>query len=96
MVVIQKKRVFNFILEFNSNSLLNFLFVKNIVEQIGKDDLRAIEDFISAKKFLFGETPCVEDSIIFSYTCQFVYTDHGPLNKYIISITFIFQMFLSI
>ena len=57
--------------------------------QIGKCDLKAIEDFIGDKKFLFGEKPCVEDSVIFAHTCQFVFVDQGPLNKYITSNKFI-------
>ena len=51
--------------------------------QIAKADLKSLEDFVLNKKFLFGENPCVEDAIVFSLICQFVYVDKGELNKYV-------------
>ena len=50
--------------------------------QIAKDDLKALETFISNKKYLFGDFPCVEDACVFSYTCQLLYIDSGPLNNH--------------
>ena len=55
------------------------------VFEIGKADLNAIEDFIGNKKYLFGDSPIAEDAVIFSFTCQLVYYDKGPLNKYLTS-----------
>ena len=52
------------------------------VLQIAKDDLSALENFISNKKYLFGENPCVEDAVVFSYTCQIFFIDRSPLHDY--------------
>jgi glutathione S-transferase len=53
--------------------------------KIAKEDLKALEDFISNKKYLFGDHPCVEDAVVFAWTCQFLYVDTGPLNKHFTS-----------
>ena len=54
----------------------------NLVLDIGKSDLNALENFLSNKKYLFGNNPCVEDAIIFGFTSQIYFVDSGPLNKY--------------
>jgi hypothetical protein len=53
------------------------------VFEIGKTDLNSIEDFIGNKKYLFGDNPCTEDAVIFSFICQLVYFDNGPFNKHL-------------
>ena len=63
--------------------ILNFAFFS--VFEIGKADLKAIEDFIGNKKYLFGDSPIAEDAVIFSFTCHLVYYDNVPLNKYLTS-----------
>jgi glutathione S-transferase len=55
------------------------------VLQIARADLKALEDFIGNKKFLFGENPCVEDAIVFSWTCQLAFVGQSPLNKLFIA-----------
>ena len=56
-----------------------------LVLEIGKSDLRAVERFIGNNKYLFGNNPCVEDAVIFSFTTQTFYQDSGPLNEFLIS-----------
>jgi hypothetical protein len=57
------------------------------VHKIGMDDLKAINDYIGSKKFLFGDKPCNEDASIFGMICQIVHHDKGPLNEFITSKT---------
>jgi hypothetical protein len=68
-------------------SLFSFKSVKKIsnfeVYQIGRDDLKALEDFLGAKRFLFGDRPCNEDAMLFSFISQIVNLDQGPLNAYL-------------
>jgi glutathione S-transferase len=55
------------------------------VLQIAKDDLNAIETLLGGKPFLFGQKPCVEDAVIFAWTCQLKFVGQdGPLNQYFI------------
>ena len=51
--------------------------------QIGRDDLKAINDYIGNKKFLFGDQVCDVDASLFGMICQFVYHDKGPMNAYL-------------
>ena len=66
---------------------LNLIFIlfNFKVLKIATEDLKALEDFISNKKYLFGDHPCVEDAVVFAWTCQFLYVDTGPLNKHFTS-----------
>lgn len=34
---------------------------------------------------MFGDSPTVEDAVLFAFTTQIVYHDSGPLNEYISS-----------
>ena len=55
------------------------------VVQIGKEDLKAINDYIGDKKYLFGDQVCDTDATLFGMICQFVYHDKGPINYFIAS-----------
>lgn len=58
---------------------------KDEVYQIGRDDMKAINDFIGEKKFLMGEKVCNEDASLFGGLCQIMYHDKGPLNEFLMS-----------
>ena len=58
---------------------------KEELYQLGVQDLKSLETFISNKKYFFGDTPTVEDASLFGFTTQIVYHDSGPLNEYILS-----------
>lgn len=47
--------------------------------------LKALNDFLEDKKFLIGDRPCNEDASVFGIFAQFVYSENGTLNKYIMS-----------
>ena len=52
--------------------------------EIGKKDLKAINDLIGSKKFLFdNEKPCEADASIFGMCAEFIYCDLGPFNHYL-------------
>jgi hypothetical protein len=53
------------------------------VVQIGKDDLKALNDYIDNKKYFMGDQATDIDACIFGMICQFIYHDKGPLNIYI-------------
>ncbi len=53
------------------------------VYEIGRRDSKAIEQFLSGKKFLMGDKVCNEDASLFGILCQCVYHDRGPLNEYV-------------
>lgn len=55
------------------------------VVEIGKDDLKSINDFIGNKKFLMGDKPCNTDAAVFGMVAQFIYHDNGDLNKFVTS-----------
>jgi hypothetical protein len=55
------------------------------VYQIGRDDMTAMENFLGSKKFLFGDRPCNEDSVVFSFVAMIVNVDVGPLNAHLTS-----------
>jgi hypothetical protein len=56
---------------------------ENEVVQIGKDDLKAINDYIGNKKFIMGDEICDLDASVFGMLTQFVYHDKGPINHFI-------------
>lgn len=56
---------------------------KEEVYDIGRADLKSINDLIGNKKFLFGNQVCNTDASLFGILCQFIYHDNGPLNAYI-------------
>jgi hypothetical protein len=60
------------------------------VYAIGKQDLEAFENLLGNNAFLFGEKPCNEDAVLFTYVAQIVYFDKGPLNKYLRGLEFIY------
>lgn len=52
--------------------------------EIGKKDLKSINDIIGSKKFLFGnEKPSNADAAVFGMCAEFIYTDLGPINFFI-------------
>lgn len=48
-------------------------------------DLKSLERFIGAKKYLFGDRPCNEDAAVFAIVNQFICLDKGPINQFVIS-----------
>ncbi|CAF0823443.1 unnamed protein product [Brachionus calyciflorus] len=54
------------------------------VYHIGKQDLQALEDFPDGKRYLFGDTICNEDVVLFSFIAQLIYYDKGVLNNFLI------------
>jgi hypothetical protein len=66
------------------------LHQKEEVYRIGKQDLKALDDFIGNKRFLFGDRPCNEDASVFAFLCMFLYMDKGPFNEYLTSKFLIF------
>ena len=56
---------------------------------MGRADLKALEDFIAHKKFLFGDAACNEDAAVFSFLVQIIYHDKGPFNEFLTSDFFI-------
>lgn len=58
--------------------------------EIGRKDLKALNDIIGEKKFLFGDDACDVDAATFGVLAQIVYHDRGPLNDYLISNIFSF------
>ena len=55
----------------------------SIVYQIGKSDLKALNSFIGAKKFMFGEKVCDTDAAVFGSLVELYYTDKGVFHQYI-------------
>jgi hypothetical protein len=53
------------------------------VYQIGRDDLTALETYLGSKTFLFGDKPCNEDAVVFSFIAMIVDVDVGPLNAHL-------------
>ena len=52
--------------------------------EMGKKDLKAINDIIGNKTFLLdNEKPCDADASVFGMCSQFIYCDLGPLNHYV-------------
>ena len=85
MCWVQSRQNINiFYVDLDQLKIVNLFYIQ--VFQIGRDDLKAIEDFLSSKRYLFGESPCTEDCMIFANTCQIALVDQGPLNKYITSL----------
>lgn len=60
---------------------------KDELSEIGRDDMRAISNFIGEKKFLLGDQVCNEDASIFGILCQIMYHDKSPLNEFLMSKT---------
>lgn len=58
---------------------------KDELYEIGIKDLKSLETFLANKKYFFGESPTVEDAIIFGFTAQLVFHDTGPLNDFILT-----------
>jgi hypothetical protein len=52
--------------------------------EIGKKDLKSLNDIIGSKKFIFSnEKPCDLDASVFGMCSQVIYCDLGPLNYYV-------------
>lgn len=59
---------------------------KEEVYEIGKKDLKAINDLIgNENKFLFGNDVCDADAALFGTLSQFMHHCYGPLNDYLIN-----------
>ena len=67
---------------------INDLFNPIKVYHIGQQDLQALDSFVNKKKFLFGDKPSSEDSVLFAFISQVVYYDKGPLNKFLKGLAF--------
>jgi hypothetical protein len=67
---------------------------KDELYEIGIKDLKSLETFLANKKYFFGESPTVEDAIIFGFTAQLVFHDTGPLNDFILSVHKYSSLFL--
>jgi hypothetical protein len=53
--------------------------------EIGKADLKAINDIIGDNKFIFGDKVSDVDASLFGMLTQIMFHDVGPLNDYLMS-----------
>ena len=53
------------------------------VYQIGKADLNALNSFVGAKKFMFGDKVADVDAAVFGCLVELYYTDKGVFHQYI-------------
>ena len=51
--------------------------------EIGKADLKAINDIIGDNKFIFGDKVSDVDASLFGMLTQIMFHDVGPLNEYL-------------
>ena len=58
---------------------------KEVMYEIGKADLKALDDLIGENKFLLGEEPCETDATVFGNLSQVLFNDRGPFNEYMTS-----------
>lgn len=50
--------------------------------QFGKDDLKALSEYLQDKPFFFGDEPHLLDCVAFSHLCQFYYVSFGDIKEY--------------
>lgn len=53
------------------------------IVSFGKEDLKALSDFLSEKQFFFGSEPHLLDCVAFAHLCQFIYVPFGDMKDYL-------------
>ncbi|XP_076342300.1 failed axon connections-like [Tachypleus tridentatus] len=50
--------------------------------QFGKNDLKALSEYLQDKPFFFGDEPHLLDCVAFAHLCQFYYVPFGDMKEY--------------